>query len=296
MAGLDVGAILVAIFVIALSVLVMSGRSAAPGVPHEPRDAVVRARGRTTAWRVTGLALGMVSAALLLATPPSWLGLGSALAGPALAFCLLAGVIAGELLGRAPAGVTRTAVLEVRSPLAFVPRRLLIGVAVTGGVLAALLSATSAVASSDDQGRVGRALTTVCNPEVSSTVGPWPGVFYSGPIAASVLIGLLLAGLAARAIARRPRPGTDGAGRAVDDELRRTSGRAITAAAGVLVTVPLAGTALFAGHALVTVGCGPTAIRPLGLTAFALAVVAAASSAIFAAMLVVPARASGAGA
>jgi hypothetical protein len=44
----------------------------------------------------------------------------------------------------------------------------------------------------------------------------------------------------------------------------------------VLVAAPLAGSALFAGHALRTIGCGPLSRPGLGLAAFALALAATA--------------------
>ena len=204
-------------------------------------DPLGRVRNRTIGWRVAGLLAGVAAALALLGAPARLLGLGSALAAPAFALVLLVGVIVGELSGRPPTGVTRTATIEVRSAAAFLPRGLLRWVAVTGAVLALFLAVTTLTGSADDLGRAGRALSVACSPEVGSTVTPWPGSFYAGPIAATVLIGLLLAALASRAVARRPRPRPDEPARLADDQLRRASGRAITAAVGVLVAAPLAG-------------------------------------------------------
>jgi hypothetical protein len=92
-----------------------------------------------------------------------------------------------------------------------------------------------------------------------------------------------------RTVVRRPRPQPDEIGRRADDELRRTSARAITAAVGVLVALPLAGTAFFAGHGLTTVGCGSTVMRVLGIGALVVAACAMAATAAFGAALVLPA-------
>ncbi|WP_436521042.1 hypothetical protein [Actinoplanes sp. HUAS TT8] len=246
---------------------------------------------RTRVWRLAGLAAGLVAAAALAAAPADRLGLGLALAAPAFALCLLAGVIIGELTALGPAGPTRIAGLKVRRAGDYLPRRMTRGVAALTVLAAAFFTTTGLTADADDRGRAGRAFTVACGDLVTSA-SPWPGRFYSLPIGAAILLGLAAAAFALRAVIRRPAltetahranagtpagtgPGVGigagvGAGTA-DDDLRRTSARTITAACGVLVTAPLAGSALFAAGALGRAGC-PSAIYPLAhWTALALA-------------------------
>jgi hypothetical protein len=288
----------VSVVLLAAASLLAAGRTVAPALSVAATgdaapalaDPVRRTRGRTTAARLIGLVVGMIAAVAMLSAPAWTLGLGAALAAPTFALCLLAGVIVGELFGRAPAGVTRTAVLEVRSVPAFLPTRLATAVAATGVVLVALLLTTSLVASADDQGRSGRALAMACGPGSQASITPWPGSFYAGPIAAAILIGLVLAAVGLHVVAARPRPRPDEPGRRADDQLRRTSGRAITAGVGVLVAAPLAGVALFTAHALETIGCAPTALRVLGLAMFAVAAGAVVATAAFAVGSLLPAE------
>ena len=295
MGGWQAALLVVAAVALAVVGLLARGRAVAPRQVGDgsgrvaTADPIGRVRTRTMACRLAGLFAGLLAAAALVSGPAELLGLGAALAPTAFALCLLVGVIVGELAGRAPGGVTRVAMVEIRSVAAFLPGRLLTSVAVTASTLALFLVATTIVGSPDDLGRAGRALSIQCSSAMGSTVGPWPGAFYAGPIAAAVLIGLVLAVLASRIVARRPRPRTDEPGRTADDQLRRASGRAITSATGVLVAAPLAGSALFAGHALLTVGCGPVAVRFAGLAASVLAVAAVLASAAFVATVLLPA-------
>ncbi|WP_203824881.1 hypothetical protein [Actinoplanes palleronii] len=242
---------------------------------------------RALLWRLAGLGAGLAAAVLLAGAPASWLGRGLALAAPAFALCLLAGVTAGELTARVPAGATRTASLEVRTTRSFLPRRMARWVAGLLVLAAAFFTATGLAADTDDMGRAGRSLTAACGDLVSST-GPWPGRFYSVPIALAVLLGLGAAGFAMRTVVGRGRPVVDGAGRAADDEGRRTSARAILAACGVLVAAPLAGSALFAAGALGRVDC-PSALYPAAQwAALAVAAVAGFSACVFTAYAVRP--------
>ena len=85
-------------------------------------------------------------------------------------------------------------------------------------------------------------------------MGPWPGSFYSLPLAAVVALGLLVAAVALRSVVRRPRQGAD---LVADDVLRRRAAETVTAAAGLLVVVPFAGVAVIAAGALGSVVRGP---------------------------------------
>jgi hypothetical protein len=85
---------------------------------------------------------------------------------------------------------------------------------------------------------------------------PWPGSFYSVPLAAVVVGGLLAAALALHRIVRRPRQGE---GLAEDDALRRDAARAVVSAAGLLAVVPLAGVIAVSAIALAGFDCRPPA-------------------------------------
>jgi hypothetical protein len=275
--------------------LMLAGRSVTPslampdGSQPVAVDALVRTRGRTVAWRLAGLGVGILASMALIALPSESLGLGAALAAPTFGLCLLCGVIVGEMLGRAPVGPTRTASLEIRSPQAFLPRALLWWVAGTGTVLFGFLLVTSILGVADDMGRAGRAIAVRCSADLVAAASPWPGWFYSLPVGGAVLLGVAVAALAARVVAGRPRPRSDESGRLVDDHLRHASGRTIVATVGVVVAAPLAGSAAFAGSALETVGCGSTALRVTGLSCYALAIVGVLATAAFAATVLLPA-------
>ena len=210
----------------------------------------------TARWRTGGLAVG-VPVAVVSAQTGS-LGRGAMLAGPLLALCVLLGVVVGELRVTAPPAAERTALLETRRVLDYLPRRLA-GVVLTAAVLlAGLLVTTTAMGSQDDLGRDGRSLLLRCSEVLTQSRGPWPGSFYSLPLAAVVGLGLLVAGAAMTQVVRRPRQGAD---LAADDVLRRRAAETVTAAAGLLVVVPFAGVALVAGFALVGLDCAPVAWR-----------------------------------
>jgi hypothetical protein len=228
----------------------------------------------TTRWRLVGLVVGL--GAGLAVTALDVLGRGLLLAAPVGALCVLGGVVVGELRIARPLGPVRSAGLEVRRVRDYLPSALTRGVAGASALLGLLLVATSLAGSPDDMGRAGRTLARQCSALVSQAVGPWPGSFYSLPLAAVVLSGLLLAAFALRRVVHRPRSGED---RSADDALRRRAAEAVTAGVGLLVAVPLAGVSAFAAHALANVGCAPTSWRvaagALGLLVPALAVLAA---------------------
>ena len=225
----------------------------------------------TRRWRTAGLLVGVAAAA---ASASAWtLGRGVLLAAPLLVLCVLLGVVAGELGIRPPSTDRRSAALEVRSARDDLPRALTALVATAAVLLVALLALTSAIGSADDLGRSGRALTRVCSAVSAETRTPWPGTFYSLPLSAVVLTGLVLAAVAVGAIARRPRQGEDPL---VDDALRRQAATGVVAAVGLLVTVPLVGTGVLAAAGLLQVCAAPaawTAVGRLLLVAVPLALV-----------------------
>jgi hypothetical protein len=252
---------------------------------------------RAVALRAIGLLAGGVVALKLAYAPPTWLGLGLAIAAPALSLCVLAGVLAGEAAGYGAAGSSRSASLVSRSPRAYLPRpatEWVIGLSVT---LLVLLTAATAAASPDDMGRAGRSLTVVCRtalggsadgPDVSSR-GPWPGAFYSIPIGLATVAGLIAAVMVLLRIAHRPRPAAAVAG--LDDALRRRSSKLVVAALGLLVSSSVAGVAFTAGGLLAGNGCGVGWLRVLGWFVIAVGAVGFVASAAFLTQLLVPGRA-----
>ena len=212
---------------------------AAGGAPLPDDAQRLRAVARTTSrWRWAGVVAGVV--AVVVSAQSGSLGRGAMLAGPLFALCVLLGVVVGELRVAPARGELRSAVLETRRVRDYVPRATswAVGSAVLVG--AGLLTATTLAGSPDDLGRAGRSLAYRCTDTLSGAAGPWPGSFYSLPLAAVVLGGLAATAIALRAVTLRPRQGED---LAVDDALRRHAARAVVAAAGLLVAVPLAGVA-----------------------------------------------------
>jgi hypothetical protein len=218
--------------------------------------------------RWAGLTLG--AAVGVAAARGGGLGTGVLLAAPLFGLCALAGVIAGELLVRPPAGPTRTATIEVRRIRDYLPRRTARLVAAAGVLLLLVSVATTVAGTADDQGRAGRTLVSRCTPDSWEARSPWPGLFYTGPLWTVVVIGLLMTAVALRVIARRPRSGHP------DDDARRDrSARTVTGATGILLAIPLAGVSLTAGGALLaTTSCGRPSDVPVGWTLIALSLAA----------------------
>lgn len=228
-------------------------------VPHRPTVVpgdIPRSIARhTAALRWTGVTLGMIVS--IITGQSGDLGTGLLIAAPLFGLCALLGVLAGELTFRPPYGPTRTAIVEVRRISDYLPRHLSRAVAAAGGLLLILLTVTTASGSPDDTGRPGRSLTRQCSSDTVESHGPWPGLFYTSRLLVVVLVGLLLAYLAVRAIVGRPRSGS-AQDVAVDDVLRRRAAQVVTGAVGILITIPLAGVSLTAAGALLGISCAPT--------------------------------------
>lgn len=246
----------------------------------------LRATARTIArWRLAGLAVGL--AAAVTVAQHGTLGRGLSTAAPVAALGVLTGVVVGELRGTRPRGAVRSAPLEVRRVRDYLPAGLARWVAGATAALAALLVTTTATGSADDLGRPGRELVLRCNAAVTHGAGPWPGSYYAVPAAVLVVAGLAGAGVAMLRIVRRPRPGGDPR---ADDALRRASAEAVTAAAGLLVAVPLGGMSAVAGAALRSVDCGSGMPSTGGLLLLTVAVGALVLASWCAGLLVRPAR------
>jgi hypothetical protein len=249
--------------------------------------AVVR---RTASFRLAGVIAGLAAGGA--AAGQGALGRGPLLAGPVFGLCVLAGVAAGEISVRPTAGRTRTAAVEVRRVRDYLPRGLAAAVTVAAAVLAALVAVTTVTAGPDDLGRAGRVLLLSCQAGLQQAYGPWPGSFYSVPLAAVVAVGLIAGGGALRVVIRRARTGADAGAVAADDALRRRAARTITGACGILVALPLAGVCLVSAGALLSISCHPAWWTYAGWALVALLIPVVALMGWSAAVLLAPARAA----
>ncbi len=239
-------AVLLVLLLVLAGVLVVAAVRPQPEAALEPGSRLSNVRRRTSRWRWGGVALGVVFSVSALQVGGT-VGRGVMLAAPLFALGVLVGVIVGELRVAAPSVAARSAPLEVRRVRDYAPKRLTGAVALAAGTLALLLVATTAAGSPDDVGRAGRWLVRACSESLTESRGPWPGSFYSLPLAAVVLSGLAATAFALQQVVRRPRQGEDVR---VDDMLRCNAGSAVVAASGILVAVPLVGASVFAGIAL----------------------------------------------
>ena len=208
---------------------------------------------RTAAkWRWGGVLAGAVVGSIVAVS--MGLGRGLLLAAPVFGLGVLLGVVLGELRTPRPAGPVRRAVVETRSILDYLPKWPAALVGVAGVFELALLAWTTSMASSDDLGRAGRSLTRVCG-DLTMSRSPWLGSFYSVPLGAAVLLGLLLTAIGLWRTAGRPRPVGEAGELVQDDPDRRRSATALTGACGVLITVPLLGGSFVTASQLVLTPC-----------------------------------------
>lgn len=211
----------------------------------------------------------MWAAALVVGGMAAWLvngsldlGRGTMLVPAVLGLFVVAGVGLAETVVRPkrPTG-PRTASLASRRVADYLPRTLATAV---GGITAlhlATLVLTTATASTDDMGHAGRQIAAQCGNR-GSGAGPYPGSFYSVPLALLLLIIGLIAAAALTAVVRRPRGfAPDDVG---DDVLRRRSTSRVMAAAGAAVAASHAGIAFFAGTALLRMDCQRAWMEPVG--------------------------------
>ncbi len=220
-----------------------------------------------------GLAIGLVGAVVVAGR--GRLGQGLLLAAPVFALGALMGVVGAELLARPPDGAVRRAGLTPRRVRDHLPQTETGVAAVTLAVLLVLAAVTSLTASADDLGRAGRVLAVRCGP-VGGAAGPYPGSFYTVPLAGALVAGLVIAGLALRVIVRRPGVADPD----LDDATRRRASGRVVAATGLMAAVPLAGCALvtattlrsFVGGPAVTLVCSPPWAGPLSWLLLAVAV------------------------
>ena len=257
-----------AVFLLALPVafaglLVALLRRVVVTVGVNEHSGVVEIARHTRRWRIVGLLLGGVAAAvaLVLGQRVDALGRVTALAPTLLGAGILLGTIAGELSARPSVGIRRSAAVETRTLGAVLPRgRAVVLVALTT-LLVGALAVGAAWGSADDQGRAGRVFSRTCTVvdadlgpvTMVSSRGPWPGSFYVLPLAVALVVLAALVALALRAIVNRPRPALDS--RALDTLLRRWSVGNVLTAATVTVLGTLGPVAVFMASALGGVSC-----------------------------------------
>lgn len=289
--------LLLALPVAVVAFLVALARRRVVTVGVNEHAEVVRVAGRTRAWRVAGLLLGVLAAGVLLVLGQRADALGrlTALAPAALGAGVLLGTIVGELTARPAVGIHRAAVVETRTVRGLLPGGRTGTLGVSTLVLAGVLTAGTAWGSPDSEGRAGRAFTEQCRTlvdgalvETTSTHGPWPGSFYAVPLALALGVLALLVVAALRAVVRRPRPPLESLG--LDSTLRRWSAGTILTAATftVLGTLgPVAATmAMALGGTACPAGTGEAALRWLVLGVAVLALVGGAAA--LGALLVTP--------
>ncbi|MFF4275820.1 hypothetical protein [Streptomyces sp. NPDC001536] len=208
--------------------------------------------------RWTGLAVGVLAARLL---SPLIGDDGILYAIPAFGLCAVAGVLVGDALTGPRQGAVRTAGLTPRRVRDHVPPRMTGLLLALAAALVAVLAVATAVASPDDLGRAGRALTLTCR-GVTESASPWPGFYYSLPMLVSLALSTAACGWSLRRIATRPS----------DDQSRRDRTLAIVAAWGLVVSSSLLGVASTVSGALMSTSCDGTAgtvanwaVWPLGL-------------------------------
>lgn len=237
-----------------LALLVLLGAVAVIAVAaYRRRGGMVRENGLVLATRLTGV-LGGVVAALVLAGTSFRHGTGTLMAPAAFGLIVVICVGAGEALVRPqrPAHL-RTASLQARRLTAYTPRWTGLATLTSLAMLTVTLIFTTATATSSGTG--GSRELTCHGSDFFTMRGPYPGSYYSAPLAAVVAVIVLLAALAARQAVRRPR------GRlatADDDVLRHRSVTAIVAATGLAVSLTQAAIAASAGGELLNLGtCAP---------------------------------------
>lgn len=228
--------------------------------------------GAVVATRLAGLVVGSVAGLLVLGSGSFGRGL---LPAPAVfGLVVLVAVVLGEVVVRPRHDDgPRTASARPRRVRDYLPRAFATVVAGQALALVVLMASTTLSASRDDYSGSMRALACSA-PGFASQRTPYPGSFYTLPLALVLLLVALVATVAAKRVVVRPR----GTG---DDDLRRErSLDVITAAVGVAVSAPYVGVAVTAGMALQGLGtsvpvCAAGWTAPLGVALLVTAALAA---------------------
>jgi len=238
-----------------LLALLISTRRGIPLATVSNQSALLTAARRASLCRSAGLLVGILFGVAAAATGSLGQGVlpGFALMGTGV----LAGVLIGEASIHGPSTGHRTASLRARRLRDHLSRPLAATVASRAGFLALRLAVGTVMGSADDEGRAGRMLVSVCSPTQWGWADPWPGSFYSLPLAVVLLIGCVLTFLGLRQVALRPRLENAGVSPSADMLLRQRSASSVIAAAGIAVNAPLVGVAAISGMRLLTAECAP---------------------------------------
>lgn len=271
----------------AFAVLVLvPGRRRLP-TPLGAGSGLTRLRRVSLAGRLASLLLG--AALVVVASGLGGLGRGLMLAPALFGGTQILGVLAVDLLVRNTARTPGVAGLEVRRVRDVVPVRLAVTAVVAAALLAGWLSWTTLVASPDDQGRAGRALSYRCVDGCdAASLGPWPGSYYAIPLAVALFVVVALAATALRQVVLRPRNGTDPEVLRVDGAVRRRAGESVVAAAAVAIVASLAGIAAVAGLGLLRADQAPARLTVMAWPALVTAVAALAVAAWCLTVLLLP--------
>lgn len=224
--------------------------------------------------RVLGLVAGL--AVLIPLRYLGRLGEGLVLVPAIFATVQILGVLVAEFATRRDARQPGLAGLETRRVRDYWPRSLTVAALVTGLVLSGVIGWTTAVASADDVGRAGRAMAYICSAECDyGSFSPWPGSFYTTPLAIGLAVTLALAVTALIVVAGRPRNGAEAKLVLLDDAIRRQSASSVLGALQVALAGSLAGIGLTAGPALLNLGSrAPAEFTPIGWLLLVLGVLA----------------------
>lgn len=252
-------AVLVAVAV-AVTTLVVPRRRALPAADGSSPVGLRRLRTATVTTRLVGLLLG----ALLVGIASGLGGLGRGLM---LAPILFGGmqvlaVLICDVLTRDAARTPGVAALEVRRARDLLPPKLTLAALAAALLLAGLLAWTTATASADSLGRAGRVLSYRCVAGCETVaVGPWPGSYYSLPLALGLGIVALLTVVAIRRTVQRPRNGADRQILRIDGAIRRRAAESTAAGAGIAVAGSLAGVASNVGLRLLDADQSPASLH-----------------------------------
>ncbi|MER5474802.1 hypothetical protein ABZX90_10940 [Streptomyces sp. NPDC002935] len=213
--------------------------------------------------RWSGLAIGIVVAQHLVTMDSGDITMPLVFAITAFGLCAVGGVLLGDALTLHPQEAVRTASLAPRLVRDQVPPRMtpLLLLQAASLVTMLLMGAVTASSDFDRTGRAGRVMIVTCE-GIRTSLGPWPGLYYSGPMIAALAVGTPVCVWALRRIAHGPG----------DDQQRRDRAWAITGAWGLLVSSQVMLVVLMLFVALTDKACaGPlgaatiVAICPLGL-------------------------------
>ena len=273
------------LFVLVLTALVALGLSVYRRLTRRPVHANREWR-LVRLTRAAGVVAGVLSAVAVLQTGSY--GVGAMLAPAVFGLCVLLATALGETVvrPRRPEGA-RSASLSPRRISDYRPRFTTALVATMLVVSAATMLLTTLTASHDES--TGGYRQVSCSAaEYASSRGPYPGSYYTVPLALVLLVVVLVAGVAARQVVQRPRgmAETD----LDDDALRRRSLDVIVSATGLAVGAPLVGVALLAGGGLLGLtggqqSCAAGWMAPVGIALLVTAVLAIGASMICAGRL-----------